>query len=120
MNNMVDMTLCLVMLRCLLLLSIPAWILTRVNAHDRTEPDGGDVSTMDVDQVNKDLAVSGGLRWSNLGVSFEEPCEHGTSDDDIYVDNSLWLLHPSSGFVEKGTLCGILGPSGKKLQLIDS
>ncbi|KAL7452187.1 hypothetical protein ACHAWC_003909 [Mediolabrus comicus] len=71
----------------------------------------------------------GGLRWCNLGVSLT-PCPLTTASmldkytaasaaDDKNVDNtnhcledSTWLLHPSSGSVPKGSLCGIIGPSG--------
>ena len=51
----------------------------------------------------------GGLRWNNLGVSLES-CDGYDGDCS---DDSMWLLHPSSGFVKNGCLCGILGPSGK-------
>lgn len=40
---------------------------------------------------------SGGLLWQDLSV--------------VTPDNH-YLLHPSSGFVENGAVCGILGPSG--------
>ena len=79
----------------------------------------------------------GGLRWRDLGVSFEscsmdtsvmrrkysnggiinDECEvEGENEhrrDVLCLDDSLWLLHPTSGFVEDGSLCGIIGPSGE-------
>ena len=73
----------------------------------------------------------GGLRWRDLGVSLEG-CPSTTTallldgyDDAVgsndhggrrrdhrrnCLDHSTWLLHPSSGFVEDGSLCGIIGP----------
>mmetsp|Transcript_13566 Transcript_13566/g.25847 ORF Transcript_13566/g.25847 Transcript_13566/m.25847 type:complete len:835 (-) Transcript_13566:198-2702(-) len=76
-------------------------------------------------------AARGGFRWRDLGVSFE-PCQMDTSTmrrkytsdaattatadgdecDEVCLDDSLWLLYPTSGFVEDGSLCGIIGPSG--------
>ena len=68
-----------------------------------------------------------GLRWQNLGVSLEK-CGHTTahmldkyksmsmadtdhkSDTPNCLDDSVWLLHPTSGFVENGCVCGIIGP----------
>ena len=76
----------------------------------------------DVDPSHK----SGGLRWRNLGVSLE-PCplttalmldEYNNISESFdgkhqhCLDDSMWLLHPSSGIVENGKLCGIIGPSG--------
>ena len=74
----------------------------------------------------------GGLHWRDLGVSLancpwttaqmldkynSDPfLDSTTSMDDGHkrqwqcMDDSTWLLHPSSGFVENGSLCGILGP----------
>lgn len=73
----------------------------------------------------------GGLYWRDLGVSLVD-CPWTTAqmldkyDSDVSsdcmamddgrqrkwhcTDDSTWLLHPSSGFVENGSLCGILGP----------
>ena len=75
--------------------------------------------------------LGGGLRWRDLGVSLEG-CPSTTTallldgyDDAVgsndhggrrrdhrrnCLDHSTWLLHPSSGFVEDGSLCGIIGP----------
>ena len=77
----------------------------------------------------------GGLYWRDLGVSLancpwttaqmldkydneseaEAPSRDGAASSDTgrdwqCIDDSTWLLHPSSGFVENGSLCGILGP----------
>ena len=74
----------------------------------------------------------GGLHWRDLGVSLancpwttaqmldkynsDPSLDSTTSMDDgrkrqwQCMDDSAWLLHPSSGFVENGSLCGILGP----------
>mmetsp|Transcript_7863 Transcript_7863/g.12998 ORF Transcript_7863/g.12998 Transcript_7863/m.12998 type:complete len:728 (-) Transcript_7863:8-2191(-) len=76
----------------------------------------------------------GGLRWCNLGVSLTS-CPLTTaamldkySNNDVTTTNSIeddsaknsghcledssWLLHPTSGYVPRGSLCGIIGPSG--------
>ena len=71
----------------------------------------------------------GGLRWKDLGVSLE-PCplttalmldkftnnNHNHPIDANHhqhcLDDSFWLLHPTSGYIENGSLCGIIGPSG--------
>ncbi|KAL9187031.1 hypothetical protein ACHAXT_010751 [Thalassiosira profunda] len=76
---------------------------------------------------------SGGLQWKDLGASLSS-CplttalmldrytnNNGTIDVDNApnnqhgehcLDDAEWLLHPSSGFVPDGSLCGIIGPSG--------
>jgi len=71
----------------------------------------------------------GGLRWCNLGVSLTScPLTTAAMLDKYYsnvtttssaddatrycLDDSAWLLHPTSGFVPRGKLCGIIGPSG--------
>lgn len=90
------------MLLPLFLLS--AMLLSRASADGMTEMKSRDEVEL------KSHASRGGLHWSNIGVSFEE-CD-GSSNIDC-SDDSIWLLHPSSGFVENGSLCGILGPSGK-------
>ena len=88
------------------------------------------INTDDAEQQHHSQEEVGGLRWCNLGVSLT-PCPLTTAsmldkytaasaaDDKNNVDNtnhcledSTWLLHPSSGFVPKGSLCGIIGPSG--------
>ncbi len=73
-----------------------------------------------------------GLHWRDLGVSLvncpwttaqmldkycngDASCDRTTMDDVRTRqwqcrDDSTWLLHPSSGFVQSGSLCGILGP----------
>uniref|UniRef100_A0A7S4RZT5 ABC transporter domain-containing protein n=1 Tax=Ditylum brightwellii TaxID=49249 RepID=A0A7S4RZT5_9STRA len=72
--------------------------------------------------VNDDLNNSGGIRWRNIMVrteparryndnKYERRGEGGDANDD-YVDNGSYVLHPSSGFVKNGHICGILGPSG--------
>lgn len=70
----------------------------------------------------------GGLRWCNLGVSLTS-CPMTTaamldkyayfndaattsSLEDHCLEDSSWLLHPTSGHVPRGSLCGIIGPSG--------
>ncbi|KAL3792307.1 hypothetical protein HJC23_006219 [Cyclotella cryptica] len=109
------MLLCFAMLQRLVLILIPAWIIASVNASDHTSSDHrgsrGDLSEAgdDRDTTGTD-DHQGGLWWSGLGVSFE-PCEKHTCNEGR-SDDSIWLLHPSSGFVEDGSLCGILGPSG--------
>lgn len=90
----------------LLLLLIPVWLMIRVGAIDSTETD---TDPNESDRAKG--APKGGLRWSNLGVSFDA-CD-ATSEDVDCSEDSMWLLHPSSGFVENGSLCGILGPSGR-------
>lgn len=87
-------------------------------------------STILIDEPhhNRHRVGGGGLHWRDLGVSLVN-CPWTTAqmldkyDNDatstIYdgrmrqwrcMDDSTWLLHPSSGFVENGSLCGILGP----------
>jgi len=91
---------------------------------------GGDDTTDKVSSKSKNddslLHQSGGLRWQDLAVSFEkcplttalvlDKYKYDNYHDDYYnqhcLDDSVWLLHPSSGFVENGSLCGIIGPSG--------
>ena len=75
-----------------------------------------------------------GLHWRDLGVSLancpwttaqmldkcydgdaDASCDRTTMDEGRTwkmqcIDDSTWLLHPSSGYVESGSLCGILGP----------
>ena len=67
-----------------------------------------------------------GLRWQNLGVSLENfppttsymldkydssgNLKSNNNNENRSLDDSLWLLHPCSGFVEDGKLCGIIGP----------
>jgi hypothetical protein len=90
----------------LLLFSIPVWwLVLRVGADHSTAQD-----TAPNESDGAQGAPKGGLRWSNLGVSFDR-CD-ATSEDVNCSDDSMWLLHPSSGFVENGSLCGVLGPSG--------
>lgn len=87
------------------------------------------IDTDDIEQQHHIQEEVGGLRWCNLGVSLT-PCPLTTASmldkyttasaaDDKNVDStnhcledSTWLLHPSSGSVPKGSLCGIIGPSG--------
>ena len=45
-----------------------------------------------------------GIRWRNLAVTID--------DHDRSYTKTQFLLHPSSGFVANGSLCGIIGPSG--------
>jgi ABC-type uncharacterized transport system fused permease/ATPase subunit len=45
-----------------------------------------------------------GIRWRNLAVTI--------GNRDRQNPNPQFLLHPSSGSVENGSLCGIIGPSG--------
>lgn len=83
--------------------------IVRVNASE------GSTITEEKDSNNSDGIVTeishhGGVRWQNLGVSLES-CDSDV--DFVCSDDSLWLLHPSSGFVENGSTCGILGPSGE-------
>jgi hypothetical protein len=71
----------------------------------------------------------GGLHWRDLGVSLvncpwttaqmldkydassnRTTMDNGRTRQWQCMDDSTWLLHPSSGFVESGSLCGILGP----------
>lgn len=87
----------------ILLLLFPVLLLTRVDADGQVE-----INADENEETKQDISQAG-LRWANLGVSFEA-CD-GSSDFDC-SDDSMWLLHPSSGFVENGSLCGILGPSG--------
>jgi hypothetical protein len=78
--------------------------------------------------------AEGGLHWRDLGVSLancpwttarmldkynSDPSLDSTTTTSMddgrkrqwqCMDDSAWLLHPSSGFVENGSLCGILGP----------
>ena len=98
---------------------------------------GADVAVDDGDSTprRRHRAGGGGLRWRDLGVSLEG-CPSTTTallldgyhDDAVgsddrrggrlrrdhrrrsCLDHSTWLLHPSSGFVEDGSLCGIIGP----------
>ena len=87
------------------------------------------INTDDIEQQHHNQEEVGGLRWCNLGVSLTS-CPLTTASmldkyttasaaDDRNVDktnhcleDSTWLLHPSSGSVPKGSLCGIIGPSG--------
>ena len=89
---------------------------------------GGDADAISSIADNDDsLHPTGGLRWRDLGVSLE-PCplttaqmldKYNNNHADRYdgsnknyqhcLDDSEWLLHPSSGFVENGSLCGIIG-----------
>jgi hypothetical protein len=46
-----------------------------------------------------------GIRWRNLAVTI--------TDRNQSKSVPHFLLHPSTGFVEKGKLCAILGPSGE-------
>mmetsp|Transcript_11253 Transcript_11253/g.16592 ORF Transcript_11253/g.16592 Transcript_11253/m.16592 type:complete len:668 (+) Transcript_11253:160-2163(+) len=73
--------------------------------------------------VDDDLNNSGGIRWRNIMVRTEpvrrynkdnknERRGEGGDANDDYVDDGSYLLHPSSGFVKNGHICGILGPSG--------
>jgi ABC-type multidrug transport system ATPase subunit len=87
------------------LILLPAWILTRAAATETAD------GQSDNDRTQNEKRSQGALRWNNLGVSFET-CDGESSDD------TSWLLHPSSGYVESGSLCGILGPSGELLYAI--
>lgn len=59
----------------------------------------------------------GGFRWKDLSVS-SSIRDHGEGRAGTAHApkggncNSKVLLHPSSGFVENGHICGIIGPSG--------
>lgn len=77
---------------------------------------------------NRHQAGGGGLYWRDLGVSLvncpwttaqmldkydsdaTSTIDDGRKQQWRCMDDSTWLLHPSSGFVENGSLCGILGP----------
>ena len=96
-----DTMLCQISLQLLIFL-LPAWLLSRVAANNNANVEFNSDSKTKRDE-------EGGLRWNNLGVSFE-PCDGYDGDCS---DDSMWLLHPSSGFVKNGWLCGILGPSGE-------
>lgn len=116
------------------------FILLCVNTDDARGADCEvDASNVNTDKVssksnNDDSSHpsgGGGLRWQDLGVSLEEcplttalmldkyNSNHGNyqnsntnNNNQHCLDDSVWLLHPSSGFVENGSLCGIIGPSG--------
>ncbi len=93
-------------------------------------------TTTSIDEDQSSSHERGGLRWCNLGVSLT-PCplttatmldkyannndatttnsiEDGTTkyNGDHCLEDSSWLLHPTSGYVPRGSLCGIIGPSG--------
>jgi hypothetical protein len=93
------------------------------------------VDAADNDGDGEEEAVSiggGGLGWQNLGVSLEPNCliskgtayiyntakntvttkshEEGKQQISCQYEDLTWLLHPSSGFIPNGSLCGILGP----------
>ena len=99
--------------------------------HSTVGADGVAVAVDDGDSTPRRRYRAGGLRWRDLGVSLEG-CPSTTTalvldgyDDAVgsddhggrrrdhrrnCLDHSTWLLHPSSGFVEDGSLCGIIGP----------
>ena len=106
-----------------------------IGALNAVDGSGGDADAISSIADNDDSLMhhptTGGLRWRDLGVSLE-PCPLTTaqmldnkynnnhvaardddgSNDEHYqhcLDDSEWLLHPSSGFVENGSLCGIIG-----------
>ena len=97
------------MLQRLILILLPVWLLRQASA---TIPET-EANEDSHNKFKRNNTSPGGIRWSNLGVSFEaydgEILEVDCSND------ALWLLHPSSGYVENGSLCGVLGPSGKLL-----
>ena len=95
-----------------------------------------DAADNDSDGGEEAVSISGGgLGWQNLGVSLEPNCliskdiaytySYNTANSTTTTNNSheednqqiscqyedlTWLLHPSSGFIPNGSLCGILGP----------
>ncbi len=96
---------------------------------------GGSTATLTNDDGKQHKTTNyyyerGGLRWCNLGVSliscplttaamldkYANLTSTTSADDDgntnHCLDDSSWLLHPTSGFVPRGKLCGIIGPSG--------
>jgi hypothetical protein len=95
-----------------------------------------DAADNDGDCAEEAVSIGrGGLGWQNLGVSLEPNCliskdfaytysyntaknttttnsshEEGKQQISCQYDDLTWLLHPSSGFIPNGSLCGILGP----------
>ena len=128
-----------VVLSLLALLSVPRYVTVGADAGvvvvvgccdgagdgDDTSSSSSSAPSIAIDDPSRPRRSAGGLRWRDLGVSLER-CPSTTtalaldeydtvSDDDGRGDrgclaHSTWLLHPSSGFVEEGSLCGIIGP----------
>jgi len=92
---------------------------------------------VDAADNDDDDGEAGGLGWQNLGVYLESnycplsydaysydycssaknttTSNNGREDEQhtaCQCEDWTWLLHPSSGCVPNGSLCGILGPSG--------
>jgi len=102
-------------------------------AHAAEKVDNNETTSTSINEEHSTNYERGGLRWCNLGVSVTS-CPLTTAamldkyssaattidsiDDDITKNNdhcledSSWLLHPTSGYVPRGSLCGIIGPSG--------
>ena len=92
-----------------------------VDDGDRIDDDGSGSSKSSISHKSGD-----GLRWQNLGVSLDNfplttshmldkydssgNLKSNNNNENRSLDDSLWLLHPCSGFVENGKLCGIIGP----------
>ena len=93
-------TLCLLYLSFCYILQLPKFV------HGNSE---SVVNTKKRDNVNRDVndsesSVKGGLSWHNLGVSKAKTI--------LSKKPPEYILRPSSGFIPKSHLCGIIGPSG--------
>ncbi|KAL7534006.1 hypothetical protein ACHAXR_008946 [Thalassiosira sp. AJA248-18] len=64
-----------------------------------------------LDKFDNNNDISDG--YSNIGGSSSRRYQYSSDKNHQHcLDDSEWLLHPSTGFVENGSLCGIIGPSG--------
>ena len=90
----------------------------------------GDTTTITINDEHKtDDDYKGGLKWCNLGVSLTScpvttaamldkysnittAADNDDNNNNHCLDDSSWLLHPTTGYVPRGSLCGIIGPSG--------
>lgn len=110
-----------------IILQLIVGVVLAADSNDNSDDGGGsdDDANAVQNKLSRDdpLSNKGGLKWQDLGVSLES-CPLTTAlmldkyndernhEHDHCLDDSEWLLHPSSGFIENGSLCGIIGPSG--------
>ncbi|KAK1739468.1 ABC transporter, ABC-G family [Skeletonema marinoi] len=102
-------------------------------SHAAEKVDNNETTSTSINEEHSTHYERGGLRWCNLGVSvtscplttaamLDKYSNAASTIDSIYDDitknndhcleDSSWLLHPTSGYVPRGSLCGIIGPSG--------
>jgi ABC-type multidrug transport system ATPase subunit len=112
----------------LLLLLVASFPINKVSGATASSSDSNNDDNRQQPEQTDINYEEGGLRWCNLGVSLNS-CPLTTAamldkysnitttsaaidNSNHCLEDSSWLLHPTTGNVPRGSLCGIIGPSG--------